>query len=179
MTESVAGPTLWTARSIEVEIGVLLRYQVVDQATETLLGRARRGTLWDLDGRPVVHLGRDQSEGAVVESRHEPVGWICPASKGPRPPYEWTGNIRLLREDQDVARIRNGQVTDLRTKHAIAVLGVPPTRKGFLGDEFRQPRHHGRWTMKFGDDASPPLRIMALAWLLYAWRMQRTIDHRD
>jgi hypothetical protein len=189
MTESLVGPTLLTARSIEAEIGVLVRYQVVDKATGILIGRARRGTLWDLEGRPAVQLvGRDENGWAVVESRHEPVGWIRPASEThanrevliePRPPYGWTGWIRLAREDRDVARIRSGQVTDLRTKQTIAVLGVPPKETGYLFNEFGHQRHHGLWTMKFGDNASRPLRIMALAWLLYAWRMQRTIDQRE
>jgi len=187
MTESLAGPTLMTARSIEAEIGVLVRYQVVDQATGILIGRARRGTLWDLEGRPVVQLvGRDENGWAVVESRDEPVGWIRPASEkhanrevmGPGP-WGWTGSIRLAREDHDVARIHNGQVTELRTKRAIAVLGVPPKRTGYLINEFGHERHHGVWTMKFGDNPSRPLRIMALAWLLYAWRLQRSIDQRE
>ena len=178
MTESLAGPTLLTARSIEAEIGVLVRYQVVDTSTGTVIGRARRGTMWDLDRRPVVQLaGHDEHGWTVVESKDEPVGRIRPASE-PRPPFAWTGWIRLAGAEGDVARIRNGQVTDLRTKRAIAALGMPPRRTGYLVEEAGQ-RHHGVWTMKFEGDESRPLRIMALAWLLFAWRMQRTIDNLD
>ena len=178
MTPSLAGPTLLTARSIEAEIGVLVRYQVVDPSTGTVIGRARRGTMWDLDRRPVVQLaGRDEHGWTLVESTGEPVGRIRPSSE-PRPPSEWTGWMRLAGADHDAARIRNGQVTDLRTKRAIAVIGMPPRRTGYLV-EGSGPRHHGVWTMKFGDQPSRPLRIMALAWLLFAWRIQRTIDNLD
>ena len=76
-------------------------------------------------------------------------------------------------------RIRHGQVTDLRRKRAIAVLGVPPKRKPCPVNEFGVQQHHGVWTMKFLDDPPRALRIMSLAWLLYAWRMQRALDNQE
>ena len=91
MAGSAVGPTLLTTRELEAEIGVLLRDEVVDRATGVPIGKARRGTSWDLD--------------------------------------------RL--------------------------------------------QHHGIWTMKFLDDPPRPLRIMSLAWLLYAWRMQRAVDDQE
>lgn len=46
-------------------------------------------------------------------------------------------------------------------------------------NEFGAQQHHGIWTMKFLDDPRRPLRIMSLAWLLYAWRMQRALDNQE
>jgi hypothetical protein len=188
MSGSAVGPGLLTTGELEAEIGVLLRYEVVDRATGALIGKARRGTVWDLDGRPLVQLvGRDENDWGIVESMGEPVGWIRPASEkygnrevamSPRAPYGWAGSIRLARADHDVARIRNGQVTDIRTKQAIAVLGVPAKRRSWPLNEFGYQQHHGIWTMKFVDNPSRPLRIMSLAWLLHAWRMQRIVDRQ-
>jgi hypothetical protein len=76
-------------------------------------------------------------------------------------------------------RIRHGQTTDLRTKRAIAVLGVPPKRKPWPVNDFGAQQHHGVWSMKFLDDPPRPLRIMSLAWLLSVWRMQRVVDNQE
>ena len=70
-------------------------------------------------------------------------------------------------------------MTDLRTKQAIAVLGVPAKRKRWPVNEFGYQQHHGAWTMKFVNDPARPLRIMSLAWLLSAWRMQRIVDNQE
>jgi hypothetical protein len=68
MAGSAVGPTLLTTGELEAEIGVLLRYEVVDRATGVPIGKARRGTLWDLDNRPLVRLvGRDEHGSGIVE----------------------------------------------------------------------------------------------------------------
>src|SRR4051794_16670093 len=81
----------------------------------------------------------------------------------------WTGTLRLARSDDDVAAVCRLQITSAQGKHPIATVGVPRKR-------FHKHQHHGQWTMRFFDQPSRALRIMALAWLLVAWKLQRNLD---
>jgi hypothetical protein len=170
---------LLTATVLEAEIGVLLRYEIIDQESEMPIGYARGRTIWDLERRPLVQLiSRDPNRSMVVHSLDEPIGSIHPTTPqtqdwlrrtAPPAPSAWTGTLRLARTDDDVARVRQLQITSLQSKRPIATVGVP--RK-----KFHEYQHHGLWTMRFFDQPSRALRIMALAWLLVAWKLQRNLD---
>jgi hypothetical protein len=177
MGKASKAPSLLSTAALLAEIGVLLRYEVLDQASESPIGSARRGTIWDLDRRPLAQLvGRDAHDRAIVHSLGEPFGWIDPAISrrwdkrtGPPSPRSWTGQVGLSRDGCAAARVRGSQMTDVRTKKPIAVLRVPPKKFGML-------QHHDVWGLQFYDDPPRPVRIMALAWLLYSWRLQRNLD---
>ena len=173
-------PDLFTTTVLVAEIGVLLRYEIIDQESELPIGYARGRTIWDLERRPLVQLigPRNPNRSMVVHSLDEPIGSIHPTAPftqdwlgraAPPPPSAWTGTLRLARSDDDVARARQLQITSLQSKRPIASVGIP--RKKF--DEYQ---HHGLWTMRFFDQPPRALRIMALAWLLVAWKLQRTLD---
>ena len=66
----------------------------------------------------------------------------------------------------------SSQITSLQSKRPFAAVGIP--RK-----KFPEHQHHGLWTMRFFDQPPWALRIMALAWLLVAWKLQRTLDLSD
>jgi hypothetical protein len=61
-----AAATLLTTNAVQAEIGFILRYDIIDRASDSVIGHARRGTIWDLDRRPVVQLQRS----TTLRTRH-------------------------------------------------------------------------------------------------------------
>ena len=176
-------PDLLTTTVLVAEIGVLSRYEIIDQDSEMPIGYARGRRIWDLERRPLVQLigPRNPNRSMVVHSLDEPIGSIHPMAPftqdwlgraAPPPPSAWTGTLRLTRSDDDVAHVRQLQITLLQSKRPIATVGIPRKKR-------HEYQHHGLWTMRFFDQPPRPLRIMALAWLLVAWKLQRTLDLSD
>lgn len=115
----------------------------------------------------------------VVDPGDVVIGHIVPSARtnwlgrtvpiGYERPMKWMGWINLGDSDDGVAFVREGAIVLASERKLVAELSL--RRYGRWGHG-----SSGLWTLQMGDAARGPLRLMALAWLGFAWRMQRSSE---